>query len=219
MLAASCIRKPTAGMKVTTASERAKFSRKLVFELLVGRPAGTRGGARSEFPFLGLGRTGRRRRQPLPGAGKSGPRPQPSGDGGAARRLHPVQSLRPRLPRGAGQRRDRHGRARARREDRLRFRRSDGREHLRRLRRVRAGLPDRRADAGDGVGCQGRCTPTTPTARSTASAPIAASAASSPTRSRTTRSSRSTARTARRTTTGSASRAASASTMCTIGTG
>src|SRR5580698_10428974 len=35
VLAASCIRKPTAGMKVHSASERAKFSRKMVFELLV----------------------------------------------------------------------------------------------------------------------------------------------------------------------------------------
>ncbi|HEX5453171.1 MAG TPA: 2Fe-2S iron-sulfur cluster-binding protein, partial [Stellaceae bacterium] len=36
VLAASCIRQPTAGMKVTSASERAKASRKLVFELLLG---------------------------------------------------------------------------------------------------------------------------------------------------------------------------------------
>jgi formate dehydrogenase major subunit len=36
VLAASCVRKPTPGMKVETASERAKFSRKMVFELLVG---------------------------------------------------------------------------------------------------------------------------------------------------------------------------------------
>ncbi len=36
VLAASCIRQPTAGMKVKSASERAKASRKLVFELLVG---------------------------------------------------------------------------------------------------------------------------------------------------------------------------------------
>jgi formate dehydrogenase major subunit len=35
VLAASCIRKPTPGMKVKTSSERAKESRKLVFELLV----------------------------------------------------------------------------------------------------------------------------------------------------------------------------------------
>ena len=34
VLAASCIRKPTPGMKVKTNSERAKFSRKLVFEML-----------------------------------------------------------------------------------------------------------------------------------------------------------------------------------------
>src|SRR6266850_6962393 len=36
VLAASCIRPPTAGMKVHSASERAKASRRLVFELLVG---------------------------------------------------------------------------------------------------------------------------------------------------------------------------------------
>jgi formate dehydrogenase major subunit len=35
VLAASCIRKPTQGMKVTTASERAKTSRRIVFELLI----------------------------------------------------------------------------------------------------------------------------------------------------------------------------------------
>jgi formate dehydrogenase major subunit len=35
VLAASCIRKPASGMKVQTASERARFSRKMVFELLV----------------------------------------------------------------------------------------------------------------------------------------------------------------------------------------
>jgi len=34
-LAASCIRKPAAGMKVTTASERAKAARRMVFELLL----------------------------------------------------------------------------------------------------------------------------------------------------------------------------------------
>ena len=35
VLAASCIRKPTEGMEVNTASERAKTARKMVFELLV----------------------------------------------------------------------------------------------------------------------------------------------------------------------------------------
>ncbi len=42
VLAASCIRKPTAGMNVTTASERARKARKMVFELLVAdQPART----------------------------------------------------------------------------------------------------------------------------------------------------------------------------------
>jgi formate dehydrogenase major subunit len=36
VLAASCIRRPTPGMKVQSASERAKASRQLVFELLIG---------------------------------------------------------------------------------------------------------------------------------------------------------------------------------------
>ena len=36
VLAAACARRPTPGMKVATASERARFSRKMVFELLVG---------------------------------------------------------------------------------------------------------------------------------------------------------------------------------------
>src|ERR1700740_2673608 len=36
VLAASCVRKPAPGMKVQSASERARFSRKMVFELLVG---------------------------------------------------------------------------------------------------------------------------------------------------------------------------------------
>jgi formate dehydrogenase major subunit len=36
VLAASCVRKPAPGMKVQTASERARFSRKMVFELLIG---------------------------------------------------------------------------------------------------------------------------------------------------------------------------------------
>ena len=149
VLAASCVRKPAAGMKVQTASERARFSRKMVFELLVGDQPVAGRGARPQFALLAMGRQARGQRQPLPAARAAGARPQPSGDGGAARRLHPVQSLRPRLPRGPGQRRDRHGGARPPRKDHLRFRRPDGQQHLRRLRRMRAGLPDRRADAGD----------------------------------------------------------------------
>ena len=42
VLAASCVRQPMPGMKVQTASERARFSRKMVFELLIGDPAKAR---------------------------------------------------------------------------------------------------------------------------------------------------------------------------------
>ena len=79
--------------------------------------------------------------------------------------------------------------AAATREDRVRLRRSDGRLDLRRLRRMRAGLPDRRADAGDAGRRQQRAHRISRPRRSTASARIAASAASSPTTSRTTSSS------------------------------
>ena len=78
----------------------------------------------------------------------AGRRPVASGDGRASRRLHPVQALRARLPRRAGQRRHRLRLPRRPLEDRVRPRRPDGRLDVRRLRRVRAGVPDRRADAG-----------------------------------------------------------------------
>ena len=113
------------------------------------RPAGAGRGARPAVALLAMGRPAWGRGEPISAALGAGARPQPSGDGGAARRLHPMQSLRARLPRGAGQRRDRHGGARPSRKDRLRFRRPDGQQHLRRLRRMRAGLPDRRVDAGE----------------------------------------------------------------------
>ncbi len=107
-------------------------------------------GARSGLEILELGRQDRDRIEP-PARARARPcaGPQPHRDGGQSRCLHPVQSVRPRLPRSAGERRDRHGGARASRKDRVRLRRSDGRLDLRRLRRVRAGLPDRRSDAGD----------------------------------------------------------------------
>ena len=151
---ASCIRKPAAGMKVKTA-DRPRQDR---------APHGARSCSITDQPDADDGARSRLRaleivRAPeassaaaFPRATKPAARPQPSRDGGQSRRLHPVQSLRPRLPRGAGQRRDRHGRPRPRREDRVRLRRSDGRLDLRRLRRMRAGLPDRRADAGDAGG-------------------------------------------------------------------
>ena len=45
VLAASCIRKPKAGMRVTTDSIRADSARRMVFELLAGRPARPRAAA------------------------------------------------------------------------------------------------------------------------------------------------------------------------------
>ena len=105
--------------------------------------------------------------------------------------------------------------ARRAREDRLRPGRRRRRVELRGLRRVRAGLPDRRADAGARRRAWRRSI-----ARSTRSARTAASAASSRCTSATTtratrRSTSSPAATARPTTAGCASRAASASTTCT----
>ena len=75
-------------------------------------------------------------------------RPVAPGHRRQPRRLHPVHALPARLPRRAGERRDRPGLPRRARQDRVRHGRPDGRLHLRGLRRMRAGLPDRRADAG-----------------------------------------------------------------------
>ena len=149
VLAASCMRTPTVGHEGEDRERRAPRRRaEMVFELLVAdQPAretahdpdskfwhwaDTMGVTESRFPAAER----RRRDRSHPAMARQ------------SRRLHPVQPVRARLPRGAGQRRDRHGLSRPRREDRVRLRRSDGRVHLRRLRRVRAGLPDRRADAG-----------------------------------------------------------------------
>ncbi len=94
-------------------------------------------------------------------------------------------------------------------EDRVRPRRSDGRIHLRRLRRMRPGVSDRRAHArARGREDRGR------QAGGVGVPVLRRRAASSPTTSRTTRFSSCRARTARRTRAGCASRAATASTTC-----
>ena len=178
VLAASCIRQPTPGMKVQSASERAKASRKLVFELLVGDQPDR---AAAHDPDSRFWQWADR----LEVSDSRFPRRAPA----APDRSHPAMAVQldaciqcnlcVRACRevqvndvigmaGRGQQR----------KDRLRFRRSDGRLDLRRLRRVRAGLPDRRADAGEPRRRQRRLQPTRPTARSRACAPIAASAAS-----------------------------------------
>ena len=152
---------------------------------------------------LSQGRAPRRRRDAL------GHRRQP-------RCLHQLRPVRARLPRGAGQRRDRHGLSRPRLQGGVRLRPGHGQLDLRRLRRVRAGVPDRRADGEEPARHGRQARRTSRRSRSTRCAPTAASAARPRCTSRTTRSSTSTAATARPTTTGCASRAASASTTSTI---
>ena len=150
VLAASCIRKPRAGMVVNTASERRAARAAHGDGAAARRPAGARDRAtiRSRSSGRWAERIGRRR-QPLPAAGERRRGLEPRAIAVNLRRLHPLQALRARLPRGPGERRHRHGLPRPRREDRVRLRRSDGRLDLRGLRRMRAGLPDRGADGGE----------------------------------------------------------------------
>ena len=149
--ASACWRRPAAaspakGMEVTTDSARAVQSQKMVLELLLSDMPEERHTRNSELDHWA--------RQLDVGKPRFAPRHQPPADSlaprhrGQSRFLHPVHALRARLPRGAGERRDRLRVPRRALEDRVRPRRPDGRVDLRRLRRMRAGLPDRRADAG-----------------------------------------------------------------------
>ena len=81
-----------------------------------------------------LGEEDGSRQATLPRAAAAGRRPVASRDRRPSRRVHPVQALRPCLPRGAGQRRHRIRLPRRPFEDRLRLRRPDGRLDVRRLR-------------------------------------------------------------------------------------
>ena len=148
VLAACCIRKPAEGMKVKSASERAKASRKMVFELLVAdQPEReTAHDPRSKFwnwtDKIGIAATSR-----FPQHGKAAPD-----------RSHPAMAVNldaciqcnlcVRACREV-QVNDVIGMAGARpsRKNSVRLRRSDGPIDLRCLRRMRAGLPDGRADA------------------------------------------------------------------------
>ena len=94
-----------------------------------------------------LARPARSRAVAISGARTTAGRPLPPGDRRQPGRLYPVHALPARLPRSAGQRRHRLRVSRRRIVDRVRSRRPARPEHLRGLRRMRAGLPDRRADA------------------------------------------------------------------------
>ena len=148
VLAASCKRTPSVGMKVKTASARAVAAQKMVMELLVADQPARETSHDPDSKFWHWAEKVEVHREPLSRGRALGGRCQPSGDARQSRRLHPVRPVRARLPRGAGQRRHRHGLSQSRLQDRVRLRRPDGRIDLRRLRRMRAGLPDRRADAG-----------------------------------------------------------------------
>ncbi len=171
VLAPSCCRAPATGMDVSSTSSRAVHAQKIVVEMLMADVPERVYKPDSELArwrdWLGIGKP-RFAARAQPARGRLA-----SGDGGQSRRLHPVHALRARLPRGAGQRRDRLRVPRCALEDRVRSRRSDGRVDLRRLRRVRAGVPHRRAGAGEG-----RLSRADRQEGRLRSAPIAASAAS-----------------------------------------
>ena len=65
VLAASCIRTPTPGMKVKTQTDRAKTARRMVIELLLTDQPPQRCRARSDFAILGDGRPTERDCEPL----------------------------------------------------------------------------------------------------------------------------------------------------------
>ena len=145
VLAPSCCRYPKDGMEVTTDSARALASQKMVLELLLSDIPETSYTLDSELDHWA--------KKLAVGKPRFAARHQPRQD-----LSHPAiavnldaciqcGALRARLPRGTGQRRHRLRLPRRALEDRVRPRRSDGRVHLRRLRRMRPGVPDRRAHA------------------------------------------------------------------------
>ena len=67
VLAASCKRTPTVGMKVKSASPRAVSAQKMVMELLVADQPARATSHDPEFEILALGRKGRGDRKPLSG--------------------------------------------------------------------------------------------------------------------------------------------------------
>ena len=149
-LAASCCRSVAAGMKVQTQSDRALAARKMVVELLMSDAGATHQRVHARFGTQPLGAATRRAFGAPAGARarlRRG-RPHASGHRRQSRRLHPVHALPAGLPGHPGQRRDRPGVPRSACADQLRHRRHSGQFQLRRLRRMRAGLSDRRADAG-----------------------------------------------------------------------
>ena len=147
VLAASCQRKAAAGMKVKTASRAGEEVARDGVRAAARRPARARDEPRPGLEVLELGRgDGRDDHAALPQGRAPRRRRDALGHRRQSRCLHQLRPVRARLPRGAGQRRDRHGLSRPRLQGRVRFRPGHGPVDLRCLRRVRAGVPDRRAD-------------------------------------------------------------------------
>ena len=109
VLAASCKRAPAVGMKVKTASRARRKARAMVMELLGRRSAGAGDLARPDLALLGPGGFRAGRAQPISGGRTLAAGRQPPGHARQSRFLHPVQPVRARVPRSAGERRHRHG--------------------------------------------------------------------------------------------------------------
>ena len=148
VLAPSCCRAPAAGMEVSSTSARAVHAQKIVVEMLVADVPRTRLQAR--FRACALAPAACDRQAALRRARAAGAGPLAPCDGSQPRRLHPVHALRTRLPRSAGQRRDRLRVSWRTLADRVRPQRPDGRVDLRGVRRMRAGVPHGRARSGEG---------------------------------------------------------------------
>ena len=72
VLAASCIRKPAAGMKVVTASDRARTARRMVMELLLADQPEREVAHHPEVKAVAMGGPDGRARVALPGARDAG---------------------------------------------------------------------------------------------------------------------------------------------------
>ncbi len=151
--ASACWRRPAAahpprGWKCRACRDAPLHAQKIIVEMLVADVPERVYKLDSELAAvaaLSRHRQAALRRARAAGAGRLASR-----DGGQPRRLHPVHALRARVPRGAGQRRDRLRVPRRAFEDRVRSRRSDGRVDVCGVRRMRAGVPHRRARAREG---------------------------------------------------------------------
>ena len=142
-------------MKVKTARERAAKSQAMVLELLAADqpPRADSHDPNSKF-WAWIDQMGVAPVSRYPKGDRPTSRYDSCRDLGQPRFLHQLRPLRARVPRSAAERRHRHGLPRCGSKVMFDFDKGMGDMHLRRLRRVRAGLPDRRAD-GVGAARQG----------------------------------------------------------------